>query len=93
MGRKKKLKIKMVELFGLIKNFWYIRKKPKKIIMSKTYYSERDKCSIRQKLKYYQEKVDQWELLNSYGEMWDEDDIKQYNEWLETIEELKSRLN
>lgn len=51
-----------------------------------------ENVKIISKIEYYENKLNQWNLLDSLGEDWEDCDIVQKNEWIERIKFLKGQL-
>ena len=43
-------------------------------------------------IEYYENKISQWDLLDSFGEDWEDSDITQRGEWVDRIKGLKESL-
>ncbi len=95
MKRRQKLVTKINELFGSINNFWYINKKYENmgVVKEKGVNDILRNAAIKSKINYYQEKIDQWDLLDSFGEVWDKDDIAQYKDWVDRLKDLRNLLD
>jgi hypothetical protein len=53
--------------------------------------------SIESRISYYEEKIEQWYLLESFGEIYNKSDKDMVHDWENTVkslkEELQKRLN
>lgn len=59
---------------------------------TKSYVYEMDCRKSASCIAYYQEKIDQWYFLDSYGEEWSDHDRKMVKDWENTVKELKLKI-
>jgi hypothetical protein len=55
------------------------------------YEMECKKCVSQ--ISYYQEKIDQWYYLDSFGEDWSDHDREMVKGWETTVKNLKQKIN
>jgi hypothetical protein len=61
-------------------------------VTGQTHIKELHNVKTQNRIDYLQEKISQWDFLDSMDESWDESDLKQRESWGEEIEKLSKEF-